>query len=454
VSALLLVVLVLQAACATGRTLGGTGVGMHGRSLAPPPTAETRARWAAERATPEGGPYRFSRPVDFGPLEVGEEEVSQALASLVLDVPLPVAAAPGPVSGRASVVFASAPLSGGTWQARLSLDYGGFCQRRTTPGDCLGVFDNGPGWEEEDKARLALSLAVNPAREGLDAELRCMLSTGQVWTTVAVAMATYTALLFIPEPTSKLVAAGFGLLVWLYLGWEVVELGRAYLRLREEAARATSWEELHAAGERFGRVLGPKSLQVLLMVGTLTAGSTAALMSRVSRLPGYAALVARAQGLGLNLEAALQAGTRAHVDVVAGSFSVVLPANALAMAGPPKGTLPPDGTNHHHIATVENNVSSREGGPWTPEFKKLFDDVGLSMEDKANKVPLRGHKGPHPRAYHERVHKRLSDVIKGCGGEPKTVKCQELFKDELGKMADELLDTTTDLYKLLHRIPL
>jgi len=89
VSALLLGVLVLQAACATGRTMGGTGVGLHGRSLLPPPSAETRARWAAERSAPEGGPYRFSRPVDFGPLEVGEEEVSQALASLVLDVPPP-----------------------------------------------------------------------------------------------------------------------------------------------------------------------------------------------------------------------------------------------------------------------------------------------------------------------------------------------------------------------------
>jgi hypothetical protein len=433
VIALLLVVVVLQAACATGRTLGGTSAGMHGRS------------------------HRFSQPVDFGPLEVSEEEVTQALAALVLDMPLPVASWPGPLRARPSIVFASAPPPGGTWQARLTLDYGGFCQRRTTPGDCLDVFDNGPDWEEKDKVRLALSLAVNPAREGLDAELRSMLSTGQLWTTVAVAMASYTALLFLPEPTSKVVAAGFGLLVWLYLGWEMVALGRAYFQLQEEAARATSWEELREAGERFGRVLGPKSLHVLLMVGTLTAGSTAALMSRVSRLPGYAALVSRAQGLGIHLDTALQASTRAHVDVVAGNFSVVLPANALAMAGPPKGagsSAPSDGTTQHHIATVENSSSSREGGPWTPELKKLFDKVGLSMENAANKVPLRGHKGPHPRAYHDTVHKRLSDVIERCGGTTKTVACQKAFIKELRKMADELTDTGSDLYKLLHRIPL
>jgi hypothetical protein len=257
-----------------------------------------------------------------------------------------------------------------------------------------------------------------------------------------------------PEPTSKLVAAGFGLLVWLYLGWEVVELGRAYLRLREEAARAASWEALREAGERFGSVMGPKSLHVLLMVGTLTAGSTAALMSRVSRLPGYAALVTRAQGLGINLEAALQLGTQAHVDVVAGSFSVVLPANALAMTGPPMGTVSSDGPTEHHIATVENSISSREGGPWTPEFKKLFDDVGLSMENKANKVPLMGHKGPHPRPYHEEVHRRLDEVIKGCGSKTKTAECQKTFVKELRQMADELRNPDSYLFKLLHRIPL
>lgn len=103
---------------------------------------------------------------------------------------------------------------------------------------------------------------------------------------------------------------------------------------------------------------------------------------------------------------------------------------------------------------MENSASSREGGPWTPELKKLFDDVGLAMEDKANKVTLRGHKGPHPRAYHEEVYRRLKDVVDGCGGKTKTVKCQEMFQEELEKMADELQTTGTKLYKLLHRIPL
>jgi hypothetical protein len=334
-TAFLLVVLVLQAACATGRPLSSTGLGMHERSQVPPLSSEIRAFGAAERAAREGSPLRFSVPVDVSPLEVSEEEIAQTLATLLLHTPLPIAQGLQAPPLRHSVHFASANLPGSSWQARLTYDYGAFCQHRTTPGDCLSVFDNGTDWEDKDKVRLALSLAVNPAREGLDGELRRMLSTGHLWNAIAVAIASYTALLFLPEPTSKFVAAGFGVLVWLYLGWEVVALGRAYFQLQEEAARATTWEELRAAGERFGSVMGPKSLHVLLMVGTLTAGSTAALMSRVSRLPGYAALVSRAQARGLHLETALETGTRAHVDVVAGTFSTVVPANALAMAGAP-----------------------------------------------------------------------------------------------------------------------
>lgn len=445
VSAFLLVLLVLQAACATGRPLSGTGVGMHASPLGPP----------LSRAAREGSPLRFNAPVDFSPLEVSEEEIAQALATLLLHTPLPIAQGLHAPPLRHSVLFASANLPGSSWQARLTYDYGAFCQHRTTPGDCLGVFDNGTDWEDKDKVRLALSLAVNPAREGLDGELRRMLSTGHLWNAVAVAIASYTALLFLPEPASKVVAAGFGVLVWLYLGWEVVALGRAYFRLQEEAARATTWEELRMAGKRFGSVMGPKSLHVLLMVGTLTAGSTTALMSRVSRLPGYTALVSRAQARGLHLETALETGTRAHVDVVAGTFSTVVPANALAMAGVPgRVSAQPEEPTQHHIATVENSSSSREGGPWTPEFKKLFDDVGLSMENVANKVLLRGHKGPHPRAYHEEVHHRLRKVLKGCGGKTQTVECQEKFVNELRKMADELQNPGSKLHKLLYRIPL
>jgi hypothetical protein len=68
-SALALILFVLQAACATGRT-------------------------APVSVTPEAQPVRVSLPTDFSPVEVGEAELASAVAGLVLDMPLRVASAP------------------------------------------------------------------------------------------------------------------------------------------------------------------------------------------------------------------------------------------------------------------------------------------------------------------------------------------------------------------------
>ncbi len=427
---LALILLVLQASCATGRTATGT-------------------------VTPEAQSVRVTLPTDFRPVEVGEAELASAVAGLVLDMPLRVASAPGPGSAHRSVVQVSGQLPSESWQAVLSRDYSHLCERRTTPGDCLELFENGPQWEDGDKVRLALSLAVLPAREALDEELRGMLSTEQVWMTVGISLSSYIALLFLPEPSSKVVALGFGLLLWGYLGWELVELGRAYLRLREDAARAHTWEELREAGARFGQAMGPRSLRILLMVGTVTLGSTAALMARVSKLPGYAVVVSRARAQGIHLEAALPVAAQAQVNVMQGSFTVVLPANALAMAARGRGTGSADENGRvtqHHIATVENSKATWNGGPWTPRFKELFGKGGLSMEDMTNKVPLQGHKGPHPEAYHREVFSRLEGATQHCGTD--TQRCRQALLDELTKMAGELRKENSNLRKLLDGIPL
>ena len=65
----------------------------------------------------------------------------------------------------------------------------------------------------------------------------------------------------------------------------------------------------------------------------------------------------------------------------------------------------------HHIATDKNSVSSARGGQWTPRFKKLFDRAGVKLSDKANKVRVPGHFGPHPEAYHQIVFDRLSEEV-------------------------------------------
>jgi Tol biopolymer transport system component len=72
----------------------------------------------------------------------------------------------------------------------------------------------------------------------------------------------------------------------------------------------------------------------------------------------------------------------------------------------------------HHIATNKNSkqaaVDPETGqrfSPWTPQFRRLFDSAGLSMNNKHNIVEVAGHKGPHPFKYHKAVFDALEAAV-------------------------------------------
>ena len=58
----------------------------------------------------------------------------------------------------------------------------------------------------------------------------------------------------------------------------------------------------------------------------------------------------------------------------------------------------------HHIATNKNCISTLRGGPWSPKLAKIFKKAKMKLNDKANKVRIPGHKGPHAEAYHQRIY--------------------------------------------------
>ena len=428
---LFLLVLVLQAACSTGAARSGALAGSRDRRLTPPSSERTLL------------------PTGFGAVRLGDADFQQAMAHLLLEVPPRVASAPSPLYASRKLVLASAQFADEPWRSELERSYGRYCVRCCTPGDCLGLLQDGSRFDAEDKRSLALALAVEPAIEARDAELRHLFSTAQLVMTVGVTVGGYLALLAMPEPVSKSVATAFGLLLWAYLGWELFDVMRGYLQLREEAARATTFAELREAGERFARVIGPNSVRILIMLGTAAVGSTGQLLSRAPKLPGFAQAVSSAESHGVRLLTAAREADRVKVAVAEGSFTVVLPANAFSMAarGTPSSASPKkDKAEWHHIATIENSKSSLRGGPWTPRFKEIFDKAGMSMNDPANKVQLIGHKGPHPEAYHQAVHKRLYDATRAC---PNQRECAHALRKALQKLAAELNKADSDLYKLL-----
>ena len=99
----------------------------------------------------------------------------------------------------------------------------------------------------------------------------------------------------------------------------------------------------------------------------------------------------------------------------------------------------------HHIATNKNSTSTRNGGPWTPKFKPLFEEAGLSLNDAANLVYVVGQFGPHPQTYHQAVFDRLVTATKGLTG----AHYAQALRDELRDLAREAKTAGTLINKLL-----
>ncbi|MFL5355406.1 hypothetical protein [Archangium sp.] len=330
VGALALAALMLVTACATGAPMGGG------------PTAREEAVFT-------------HLPTDFAPVQVSDSQVTAALTTLWLDMPLRVATPRPPLYVGRRLALASAPSRGEAGQSGLGRSYGQFCERCGTPGDCLTLFEDGPRFQDDDKRSLALALGVGPALEGVSAEVRALVNPTRVLAMLSVTLVVYMGMLLapVPEPVTKSLALGFTVLMWGYLGWEFFDVLRAYAQLHEDAPRASTFAELREIGERFGHVIGPNSVRILVMVGTAAIGETVALASKAPKLPGFEqasrAVEART---GMRLLEAATGAERVIVSVPEGTIRLVAAPHVVAMAGrsltagssaPSRGRLLPNG---------------------------------------------------------------------------------------------------------------
>ena len=137
-----------------------------------PPTAEAEAE-EVEEGEAADELVRLSLPTRFGAVQVSDFELNEALATLVLNMPLRVAGSRFPLYLHRKLALASFPLTGEEWRTPLARSYGSFCERQGTPGDCLGLFKDGPGLDGEDKRDLALGkTSPSPVETEVDAEPR------------------------------------------------------------------------------------------------------------------------------------------------------------------------------------------------------------------------------------------------------------------------------------------
>lgn len=404
-----------------------------------------------------GNGQRFTHEsVEVESVEVTEEEFKTALAQLVLDMRLDVAFREldeadqrGWVRSRTLLASSKGLADSGSGTSPESL-YARICPDAE---ECLNlVGGTGLPFGRKDRTLMALSFALDTVWESVEAEVGTMLNPVALKAMLTSAALTVLLTMTLPEPVTKVIAVALTAAMVAYLGViPVWEMGRGFVRLWEDSEKATSVIELQDIGHRFGRVLGTNGTRVLVLLVTAALGGKSAMAAQGPKLPGFsqAAIRAQAEG-GFQLTAALNGGVGSISLPAAGVLNVALAPGAVAAVAMYSNGTPGDAVGPvHHICTNKNPISDVTGGPWTPQCLKIFEKAGMSLEDAANKVRLKGHEGPHPELYHRAVVRRLELSVSRCRT---TETCRASLMKELAKIANELLTPGSDLRRLIVKV--
>ena len=397
--------------------------------------------------TGQGSPITY-KPVDTDPIKIDELEFKTAVAGFVLDMRLNVGLEVPPHDDRLSLL-ASAGAGGlvdGAQGRPVPLPHEWICQQQSDPDGCLSLL--GP----MERRMLALFFAFDTVWDGIEDSVADLTNPVALRAMVVSMVGTALVMLVAPEPITKFLAIGLTASLIAYLGTGPVwNLGQGFLRLMGDAKNARSFSELEGSGHRFGKVLGDNGARVLVIVALTTLGGKNAMATHAPKMPGFAqaAMRARLEG-GFHLPGALAGDVRSIALPSAAVLNIALAPTAVAAVAMGPGSAiqgEPEG-DIHHICTDKNEVSEASGGPWTPQFEKIFELAGMKLSDTANLVRIKGHKGPHPAEYHKDVLGRVVEATKGCRGEG---QCRAALVDALAEIARDLTTAGTRLRKLITR---
>jgi hypothetical protein len=225
-------------------------------------------------------------------------------------------------------------------EVELTRDYLRWCERTGRPGDCLRLLTECPTVTGDGRFALALALARGAVLDEMLVAFKDMADPHAMVAAVLWTWTTYMLLVSIPDVTiSKGLAAVMTATLIAYVGvdtfWGLV-LG--FKRLMDEADRATTFNELRAAGERYGKLMGRNAARAFAMLAMAAIGNTApGLGATVPKLPGsmQAAVQAETQ-VGLRLAAV---GEVESVAISAGTVTIALAPGSVAMTAgaPPNG---------------------------------------------------------------------------------------------------------------------
>lgn len=399
--------------------------------------------------TGRGEPIVY-KPVEGEPIRMEEAEFKRAVTQVVLDLRLNVGVEAVREEGARSLLASAGGLVDGARGRGVSAAEARECQQQPEPEACLSLLSGGVPLEPMQRRLMALAFAFDTVWGGVEEAVKDLANPAVLRAMVVSMVGSALVMLVAPEPITKLIAIGLTASLIAYLGTGPVwNLGQGFRRLMAEAKSAHSQEELEEAGHRFGKVLGDNGARVLVIVAMSALGGRSAMAEEGARLPGAAQAAWRAQVEGgFVLSEALAGQVQSIALPSVGVLNIALAPTAVAAVamGPGEGIQGEPEGEVHHICTDKNEVSDASGGPWTPRFERIFKRAGMELKDRTNQVRIQGHKGPHPREYHQEVLDRLNRATIGCRG---MTECRAMLVEELDAIARDLLTKGTRLRRLV-----
>ena len=180
----------------------------------------------------------------------------------------------------------------------------------------------------------------------------------------------YFALWLAPEPifskaASVLTTIGLVALAG-FTAAEIVTLARAWMRLRQDAARATTLAELERAAGRFGQSMGGSAMRILVVLASVVGGSALASGAAAGAAPAAASTPARIAGVTGGGAAVAGAGVAEvgwAVQVLADGAVVIMSMSAAHGSG--------SGGNRGKLSEKSKRVSGDELKARRAEFSKV-----------------------------------------------------------------------------------
>jgi hypothetical protein len=179
---------------------------------------------------------------------------------------------------------------------------------------------------------IAFDFAMGSQWDGFVGEVKRMIDPSTIRIVLLTGLVIFMATIAIPELVSKIPAAAATMVLTAYLGAQAVcDLVFGWIQMVRELDAATTFNELRAAGERYGRLVGAQTARILILLAT-AAIAQGGLIARLMKLPratqASAALAAESGGAALEAVGAVK-----EVRVLQGGVAIAVEGVSKGAAG-------------------------------------------------------------------------------------------------------------------------